>query len=133
MFIDFNVFLDCNLVINDVVIVVILMLINDWCCSGTVARVPYWEADMIGYDSGRRLRTSAIFTRSEPYAVFGQTMAYERPLYFHTDSLSLIDDEVDRAWTLPKPTSIHGIKSCKYCIIYTARHGLENHKFKKLS
>jgi len=84
------------------------------CCSGTVARVPYWEADMIGYDSGRRLRTSAIFTRSEPYAVFGQTMAYERPLYFHTDSLNLVDDEVGQAWTLPKPTSIHGIKSCVY-------------------
>jgi len=84
--------------------------------SGTVARVPYWEADMIGYDSGRRLRTSAIFTRSEPYAVFGQTMAYERPLYFHTDSL-VDDDDLVHAWTLPKPTSIHGIKSCMYYLM----------------
>jgi len=67
---------------------------------------------MIGYDSGRRLRTSAIFTRSEPFAVFGQTMAYERPLYFHTDSL--VDDDAETAWTLPKPTSIHGIKACMY-------------------
>jgi len=82
------------------------------CRSGTVARVPYWEADMIGYDSGRRLRTSAIFTRSEPYAVFGQTMAYERPLYFHTDIL--VDDDAETAWTLPKPASIHGIKACMY-------------------
>jgi len=82
------------------------------CCTGTVARVPYWEADMIGYDSGRRLRTSAIFTRSEPYAVFGQTMAYERPLYFHTDSL--VDNEIGRAWTMPMPPSIHGIKTCMY-------------------
>ena len=74
--------------------------------------MPYWEADMIGYDSGRRLRTSAIFTRSEPYAVFGQTMAYERPLYFHTDIL--VDDDAETAWTLPKPASIHGIKACMY-------------------
>jgi len=83
--------------------------------AGTVARVPYWEADMIGYDSGRRLRTSAIFTRSEPFAVFGQTMAYERPLYFHTDSL--VDEEAESAWTLPKPASIHGIKTCMQCFI----------------
>ena len=85
------------------------------CHTGTVARVPYWEADMIGYDSGRRLRTSAIFTRSEPYAVFGQTMAYERPLYFHSDSF-MEDDPAGRAWTLHTPASIHGIKACTYCL-----------------
>jgi len=75
-----------------------------------VAQIPYWEADMIGYDSGRRLRTSAIFTRNEPFAVFGQSMGYERPLYFHSESQ--IDEDAESAWHMPKPiVSLHGIKT----------------------
>ena len=67
---------------------------------------------MIGYDSGRRVRTSAIFTRNEPFAVFGQSMGYERPLYFHSESQ--VDDEGESFWTMPKPiVSLHGIKQCE--------------------
>lgn len=77
---------------------------------GAVAQIPYWEADMIGWDTGRRLRTSAIFTRNEPYAVFGQNMGYERPLYFH--SSSQVDEDSENVWTMPKPVaSVHGIKA----------------------
>ncbi|ESO10632.1 hypothetical protein HELRODRAFT_109032, partial [Helobdella robusta] len=83
--------------------------------SLVVSGIPYWEVDMIGYDSGRRLRTSAIFTRNEPYAVFGQIMGYERPLFFHTQGSEVTDDDLDSGqniWTMPKPSaSIHGIHS----------------------
>lgn len=77
-----------------------------------VSQIPYWEADMIGWDSGRRLRTSAIFTRNEPYAAFGQSMGYERPLYFH--SFAQMEEDSDSVWTMPKPAaSVHGIKAYK--------------------
>lgn len=88
-------------------------------CLGNISHVPFWEAEMIGYDSGRRLRTSAIFTRNEPFAVFGQTMAYERPLYFHT--VSTADEDEQNSWTMPKPASIHGIKACMYRIKDTGK------------
>lgn len=82
--------------------------------SGVVAGIPYWEADMIGWDSGRRLRTSAIFTRNEPYAVFGQMMGYERPLFFHTQQGDGDREEEKNIWTMPKPVaSIHGIQTCE--------------------
>lgn len=70
---------------------------------------------MIGWDSGRRLRTSAIFTRNEPYAAFGQSMGYERPLYFH--SFAQMEEDSDSVWTMPKPAaSVHGIKACTYSL-----------------
>lgn len=84
-------------------------------CVGIVSQIPYWEADMIGWDSGRRLRTSAIFTRNEPYAAFGQSMGYERPLYFH--SFTQMEEDSDSVWTMPKPAaSVHGIKACTYSL-----------------
>lgn len=83
--------------------------------TGIVSQIPYWEADMIGWDSGRRLRTSAIFTRNEPYAAFGQSMGYERPLYFH--SFAQMEEDSDSVWTMPKPAaSVHGIKACTYSL-----------------
>jgi len=39
---------------------------------------------MAGLNTGRNLRTSPLYTRMEGDAVFGQSMGYERPLYFHS-------------------------------------------------
>jgi hypothetical protein len=41
---------------------------------------------MLGYSQGRKLRTSVVYARHELTAKLGQTMGYERPLYFlHSD------------------------------------------------
>ncbi len=38
---------------------------------------------MVGHKTCRKLRLSPLFTRMEPIAVFGQSMGYERPVYYH--------------------------------------------------
>lgn len=50
--------------------------------TGYVAKIPFWDTQTVELTTGRKLRTSPLYTRMEKDAVFGQTMAYERPLYF---------------------------------------------------
>ena len=49
---------------------------------GEECDVKYWDSDSVFILTGRKLRVSPLYTRMEKYATFGQTMGYERPLYF---------------------------------------------------
>jgi len=51
---------------------------------GAFAKIHLWDTVMAGLNTGRNLRTSPLYTRMEGDAVFGQSMGYERPLYFHS-------------------------------------------------
>ena len=46
--------------------------------------IQLWDTVMSGLRTGRNLRTSTIYTRMEHDATFGQSMGYERPLYFNS-------------------------------------------------
>ena len=54
--------------------------------KGMNYKVRYWDTDLMGFTKGRNLRNSAIYPRVEYDAVCGQSMGYERPLYFNTSS-----------------------------------------------
>lgn len=92
--------------------------------SSHVACIPYWEADMIGWESGRRLRTSSIFTRNENYAVFGQIMGYERPLFFHTQESDLVEGVEGKMYADPPKFSWNkGEHSPKSGLPFTGTYG----------
>ena len=46
------------------------------------SEIQLWDTVMSGLTTGRNLRTSPIYPRMEHDATFGQSMGYERPLYF---------------------------------------------------
>ena len=48
------------------------------------SKIQLWDTVMSGLQTGRNLRTSPIYTRMEHDATFGQSMGYERPLYFES-------------------------------------------------
>ncbi len=52
---------------------------------GFTQTVPFWDRESAALKTGRKLRVSPLFTRMEPNARFGQSMGYERPLYFVSD------------------------------------------------
>ncbi|XP_070203054.1 pyruvate dehydrogenase phosphatase regulatory subunit, mitochondrial-like isoform X3 [Littorina saxatilis] len=56
------------------------------------------------YTTGRKLRCSPLHTRQEVAgAVFGETMAYERAMYFKLDDDDSPENEDRRMWTYTKP------------------------------
>ena len=58
------------------------MKTNDWLIDfpGRIYKVPFPQVE---YTTGRKLRTSPIHSRLEGLgAYFGETMAYERPMWF---------------------------------------------------
>jgi len=57
--------------------------------------VNYWDTELVGYNTCRKLRASTIYPRMEKDAVFGQFMGYERPLYFNHSTPS---EDDDRRW-----------------------------------
>ena len=73
------------------IVCVVAHSIRDCVREDAETRTAYWESDWVGHKTGRKLRTSVIYTRHEQLAEFGQTIGYERPLYFH--SASVLEEE----------------------------------------
>ena len=68
--------------------------------TGGIRAVPYPFATML-QESGRKLRTSPLYTRYESCAaVFGQSLGYERALYFDTIDEGICINYIDRWWLI---------------------------------
>jgi hypothetical protein len=88
--VNFLLFINCscnNLCHNPL----ILWPVADFFPIAKETHITYWDSDMIGYRWSRKLRTSPIFSRTEAKGKFGQSMGYERPLYFENEAI--LDDD----------------------------------------
>ena len=84
--------------------------------TGGIRAVPYPFATML-QESGRKLRTSPLYTRYESCAaIFGQSLGYERALYFDTIDEGICINYIDPYYMLLAANLANKIMSMIYAL-----------------